>query len=198
VPTSASPHASTISLIAIAAGVIGAKAWYAVVHRRTHCVNGWCIQGLLAGVVLVLAASVPVALTPLGSFLDVSAPGLLLGMALGRLGCLVGGCCCGRPTGARWGIWSSDQRVGVRRYPTQLMEAGLALGVGLAALGTVLVAGPAHGGIFVGAVAAYTLGRQGVLRLRAEHRTTRLGPRLTAGAAAMILAADVALLALVS
>ncbi|MQA03884.1 MAG: diacylglyceryl transferase [Streptosporangiales bacterium] len=186
-------HAFTISLIAIAAGAVGAKTWYAVLQRRTRRMNGWCIQGLLVGVLLALAASVPVAHTPLGVFLDASAPGLLLGMALGRVGCLFGGCCCGRPTPSRWGIWSSDQRVGTRRYPTQLLEAGLAAALGAAALATVLVAGPANGGIFVAALAAYTLGRQGVLRLRAERRKTLIGPRLTAITAAVILTAAVLL-----
>jgi phosphatidylglycerol:prolipoprotein diacylglycerol transferase len=51
--------------------------------------------------------------------------------------------------------------VGVRRVPVQLFEAGLALSVGVAALFVVLSGiVKAPGAVFVGAMAAYTFGRQ--------------------------------------
>jgi phosphatidylglycerol:prolipoprotein diacylglycerol transferase len=48
---------------------------------------------------------------PVGTVLDVTIPALLLGQAIGRLGCLFGGCCAGLPTTSRWGVWSSDRRI---------------------------------------------------------------------------------------
>lgn len=132
---------------------------------------------------------------PTAAFLDVTAPGLLVAMALGRVGCFFAGCCGGPPTASRWGVWSSDQRVGARRIPTQLLELALALSLGLGVLVAVLVHGPAGGAFFVGPVATYILGRQGILHLRAESRKTLLGGPVTAALAALVLVASVVLLA---
>jgi prolipoprotein diacylglyceryltransferase len=68
---------------------------------------------------------------PAGVFLDVTAPGLLFAMAVGRVGCFFAGCCGGPPTASCWGVWSSDQHVGARRIPTQLLESVLAFSLGL-------------------------------------------------------------------
>ena len=124
---------------------------------------------------------------PIGVFLDATAPGLLVAMAIGRMGCFFAGCCGGPPTASRWGVWSSDQRVGARRIPSQLLETALALSLGLGALVAVLSHGPAGGAFFVAGLAAYTLVRQGLLRLRAEPRKTRLGGLATAALAALVL-----------
>jgi phosphatidylglycerol:prolipoprotein diacylglycerol transferase len=185
-----------LSTLAILAGVIGAKVWFVVLHRHERLMNGWCIQGLLTGVIAVLVIGSFLGHISLGTLLDLTAPGLFMGMAVGRVGCFFAGCCAGRPTASRWGVWSSDQRVGVRRLPTQLLELALALSVGLAALAVILVHGPADGALLVAATALYTLLRQGILLLRAEQRKSLVGPPLTAAAAAVVLVADLALVAL--
>lgn len=41
------------------------------------------------------------------------------GMAVGRLGCLMRGCCYGKPTGLPWGIDFGDH---IMRHPTQIYE----------------------------------------------------------------------------
>jgi prolipoprotein diacylglyceryltransferase len=88
----------TVSLPAVAGGIVGAKAWFIVQHRRDGRREGWCIQGLIAGVTAVAATLLAVTGTNAGVFLDVTAPGLMFGMAVGRIGCLFAGCCVGRPT----------------------------------------------------------------------------------------------------
>ena len=80
--------------------------------------------------------------------------------------------------------------------PTQLLELALAGILGLLVLVAVLRHGPAGGAFFVAGLAAYTLGRQGLLRLRAEARKTRLGGLVTAALAALVLVAAVIWLAL--
>jgi phosphatidylglycerol:prolipoprotein diacylglycerol transferase len=177
-----------VSVVALIAGAIGAKLWYAVIKRRQHDVNGWCIQGFLVAFTLVAPAMATLLSVAIGTFLDVSAPGIFLGAVAGRFGCFLAGCCGGRPTTSRWGVWSSDQNVGRRRIPTQLIEAGLAAAVSLGSLLAVLMVGPRGGALFVASVAAYTFVRQGILRLRAERRVSvLLGPIVTAGAAAVLL-----------
>jgi phosphatidylglycerol---prolipoprotein diacylglyceryl transferase len=144
---------------------------------------------ILTAAILLVVLDVPV-----GAFLDAAAPSLLVAMAVGRVGCFFAGCCGGPPTASRWGVWSSDQRVGARRIPTQLLESVLVGILGLLVLVAVLGHGPAGGAFFVVGLAAYTLGRQGLLLLRAEARQTRLGGLVTATLAALVLIAAVVVL----
>lgn len=184
-----------ISLAAIVAGVIGAKAWYMVLHRRSGRRDGWCIQGLVVGIAIFAPLLLAATGNSIGAYFDATAPGLLIGMAIGRLGCFFAGCCCGRPTASRWGVWSSDQQpVGAKRIPTQLLESAFTFAVGLATLAAVLQWKPARGAWFVAGLAAYTIGRQGILRLRAERKSPRAG-LVTACIAAAVLAADLGLIA---
>jgi phosphatidylglycerol:prolipoprotein diacylglycerol transferase len=63
---------------------------------------------------------------------DAFAPGIALGHAIGRLGCLLAGCCYGRPTAMPWGITFTDPfaasnvgtPLGVPLHPTQIYESG--------------------------------------------------------------------------
>jgi phosphatidylglycerol---prolipoprotein diacylglyceryl transferase len=184
------------SVIAIVAGVIGGKGWYVAVHRGRKF-DGWCIQGFVAGAAVVVAAA---ALAgpgiPAGAFLAAAAPALLIGMAIGRPGCFWAGCCTGRPIAARWGIWSSDRRLGCRRAPAQLLEALSALISGGAVLIVVLIDGLARSGpVAVVGLAAYTLCRQFILGLRAEPRVWQYGRRVTGAIAALALIVGIVLLA---
>jgi len=183
------------SVIAIVAGVIGGKSWYVAVHRGKKF-DGWCIQGFVAGAAVVVAAA---ALAgpgiPAGAYLAAAAPALLIGMAIGRPGCFWAGCCTGRPTADRWGIWSSDRRLGCRRAPAQLLEALSALISGGVVLAVVLADGLARSGpVAVVGLAAYTLCRQFILGLRAEPRVWRFGRRVTGTIAALALIAGIVLL----
>lgn len=184
-----------VSLLACVLGVAGAKLYYLVLHpeaRSRWLFGGMCIQGFVLAAVGALALGSWAGGVPVGTVLDVTAPGLLLGMTIGRFGCFFGGCCAGRPTASRWGMWSSDRQLGVRRIPTQLLESALAGALGVAAL--LLVADRAvhpAGVVFVGAIAAYTLGRQLLFPLRGLPRQTRHGRLIVLLLAAAVLVADV-------
>lgn len=106
-------------------GFLGGKAWWLAVNRRPvreFFVGGACIQGFLLTALFILAAGTLVLGVPPGAVLDATAPGIFLGMAVGRPGCFLTGCCAGRPTTSTWGLWSSDRRLGIRRIPVQLYE----------------------------------------------------------------------------
>ena len=72
---------------------------------------------------------------PLWTTCDVFAPGIALGHAVGRLGCLMAGCCYGRPTTVPWAITFTNPEaqanvgtpLGVPLHPTQLYESGAEL-----------------------------------------------------------------------
>lgn len=184
----------TSTLVAVGAGIIGAKGWYIVKRWREHRFEGWCIQGFIVAASLTVLLLFAVKQQPTGVILDLTIPGLMFGMAIGRLGCFFAGCCGGRPTASRWGVWSSDQRVGARRVPTQLLESALALSLGLSALAMDVGHRPMSGALFAGALAAYTLGRQGILTLRAEPTHTRFAVPMSAIAAASAFMIAVAIM----
>ncbi len=179
-----------VSVVAALVGYLAAKAWYLVLHRqhpRKFLVAGTCIQGFILGGFGTVAIALAATGTPVGTFLDATTPGLFFGMAIGRPGCFLGGCCAGRPTASRWGLWSSDRRVGVRRIPVQLMEAAMALALGGAALALVLIVPlPVPGALFVDGVATYTVGRQLLFPLRREPRRTSAGRLVTLVVAGLV------------
>ena len=63
---------------------------------------------------------------------DLFAPGIALGYMVGRLGCLMAGCCYGKPTDVAWAVTFTDPAanlnvgtpLNVALHPTQLYEAG--------------------------------------------------------------------------
>jgi phosphatidylglycerol---prolipoprotein diacylglyceryl transferase len=69
---------------------------------------------------------------PMWTTADLIAPGIALGHIVGRLGCLLAGCCYGRPTNVKWAITFTDPvaatNVGtplqIPLHPTQLYDAG--------------------------------------------------------------------------
>ena len=48
------------------------------------------------------------------------APGIAIGVAIGRIGCFLRGCCYGKPTNLIWGVDFGDS---IMRHPTQIYEA---------------------------------------------------------------------------
>ena len=187
-------------LSAVAAAVVGfvvAKAAYMVVHRvplSGFAAAGTLIQAFLAGAFTALVGFAWLADLPVLRLLDLTTPGVFAAMALARPGCWLGGCCAGRVTASRWGLWSSDRRIAVRRVPVQLLESGLAAAVSLAALTLVVTSDPRPAGTVLALSAAlYTLGRQALFPLRAEVRRTSRG-RVSATAFAAAVAATSTLL----
>jgi prolipoprotein diacylglyceryltransferase len=127
---------------------------------------------LYGGLILALAVSPPLLAAlhlPFGAFWDVGVVTALVGMVCTRVGCLMNGCCAGRPS-EHWLALQLPDQAGVwqRRYPTQLLEAGLgvALLVGVAVFWSHR---PFAGAAFLLALAGYALGRFALQPLRAEE-----------------------------
>ena len=183
------PAAVLAALAASLVGYASAKVYYLVLHReplRNLATAGTCIQGFLLGGIGSLTIAAAGFGLPVGEVLDAAAPAVFFGMAVGRPGCFFSGCCAGRPTASRWGLFSSDRRLAVRRIPIQLLEAAVALLIGAIALLLVLAEHQARGLVFLGAVAAYTLLRQLMFPLRADAHTAR-GRHLAMAASAAVL-----------
>jgi phosphatidylglycerol:prolipoprotein diacylglycerol transferase len=126
----------------IVSALIGAKLLLLIVNFREFTANPRDLLGLArSGGVFYggLIAAVVVSLLylrrhnmPLWTTTDVFAPGIALGHVVGRLGCLLAGCCFGKPTSVPWAITFTDPAamanvgtpLGVPLHPTQLYEAG--------------------------------------------------------------------------
>jgi phosphatidylglycerol:prolipoprotein diacylglycerol transferase len=56
---------------------------------------------------------------------DMAIPFVALGQGIGRIGCLMAGCCYGRPTGLPWGITFTQSEIaplGIALHPTQVYD----------------------------------------------------------------------------
>jgi len=126
----------------IIAALVGAKALLFIVDFN-HFTSSWqefttllrsggvFYGGLIAAVVVALLYLRRHKL-PLWTTTDVFAPGIALGHVVGRLGCLMAGCCFGKPASVPWAVTFRDPAamanvgtpLGVPLHPTQLYEAG--------------------------------------------------------------------------
>ena len=134
-----------LGIYIIISALVGAKLLLVVVefdHYRQNPAEIWTILrsgGVFYGGLIV---SVGVAFwyirrhsLPVWTTCDAFAPGIVLGQAVGRIGCLMAGCCYGRPTELPWGITFTNPLaaanvgtpLGVSLHPTQLYESGAAL-----------------------------------------------------------------------
>lgn len=135
------PTVFDIAFKFVIAGEVGARVTFVIVEWRRFADGSIGFMQFLTGgrVVLggVLTASVVAVwlfrrhnLPPL-MCLDAGLTSTPLGMAVGRLGCFLGGCCYGRPTDAAWGVTFTHPvaerlngtTLGVPLHPTQLVQA---------------------------------------------------------------------------
>ncbi len=172
-----------LALVASVLGAVGAKLYYRLTHlkeSRGRSLAGLSVQGFVIVATATFVIGGALQGMAVGHLLDATVPALLLAQAVGRLGCLLAGCCTGIPTRSRWAVWSSDRRVGTRRVPVQLMESAAA---GTLALVTAVIAWRVptswEGFLFVGGVAAYVVVRQLLFPLRGVPRATRHGRQVT-------------------
>ncbi|MGH9331224.1 MAG: prolipoprotein diacylglyceryl transferase [Vicinamibacterales bacterium] len=121
-----------------------------------------------------LALAVPVALIyarraglPIWTTSDAFAPGIALGHVVGRFGCLLAGCCYGRPAQVPWAITFTNPAaadnagtpLGVALHPTQLYEAGAELLILVLLLATERRGRPFPGRTFWGYIFLYAISR---------------------------------------
>lgn len=121
-----------IAVAAIIGGTIGAKIplWIyyfpkiiATFPDPTYILVGRTITGgLIGGYLGVVLVKRKLGITERRG--NLFAPAIALGVAIGRIGCFLRGCCYGVDTSLPWGVDFGD---GIPRHPTQLYEAGFML-----------------------------------------------------------------------
>ncbi|MFO7300959.1 MAG: prolipoprotein diacylglyceryl transferase [Acidobacteriota bacterium] len=98
---------------------------------------------------------------------DLAAPGIALGHVIGRFGCLLAGCCYGRPTDVPWAVTFTDPvaaanvgtPLGIPLHPTQLYDAGAELLIMILLLATERRGRPFAGRTFWLYVLLYAISR---------------------------------------
>ncbi|HEX7118783.1 MAG TPA: prolipoprotein diacylglyceryl transferase family protein [Longimicrobiales bacterium] len=138
---SGAPAAAALALLAAAGigGIIGSRLLF--FDLAPHGPGEKTVLGGLVGGTLAFLAARTLLRVERAST-DALAVALPIGMAVGRIGCFLAGCCFGRPTGAAWGVrygpgtepFAAQLAAGligpaatatVAVHPVQLYEAGL-------------------------------------------------------------------------
>ena len=136
-----------VGFVGIIGALVGAKLMLVVVDFGRYASDPSQLMGLVssAGVFYGgLLLAVPVcwwyirrSRLPLWTTCDMFAPGIALAQGVGRMGCLLAGCCYGQPTEAPWGITftstlaaaNAGTPLGIALHPTQIYEAAAVLAI---------------------------------------------------------------------
>lgn len=158
-----------VGLLGVCGGLVGGALLYVAVHARLFLADPGELAhpglvfygGLVGGAAAALAYCRAYGIS-LPRAADAGAPGLALGHAIGRVGCLLGGCCYGRAV--PHGFPLAIELAGAWRHPVQLYEAA-ALGL----LAIVTWRAPAAVTRRPGAIFLVYLGGYALTRLVVEH-----------------------------
>lgn len=157
------------TILLLIPALAGARLLWIASHwacYRTHLHDLWNRrQGsfmMYGGLPFALLCSLPLLRAlhlNFGIFWDISTYTILVGMMFTRVGCLLNGCCSGRPTGS-WIGFSIPNHEGIheKRIPSQMLEALCATGL----LTLVIVIGgrtPFPGALFLIVVLGYSASR---------------------------------------
>ena len=156
-------------LVLLVPALAGARLWFVLTHweafrdepgRIWRRADGGA--ALVGGLLLAVAVS-PAVLAELGlpfaAFWDAATFTMLVGMIFTRVGCLLNGCCAGRPSDGRLALHLPDHEGRwERRHPVQLFELATAATLLAGAL-AIAAAGAFPGAIFLFALAAYGCAR---------------------------------------
>jgi len=119
-----------ILLGALIGGVIGAKiiimlAYWNQLNWNIVLTGKSIVGGLIGGTVGVLITKKILKIESQRKG-NLFAPAIAIGVAIGRIGCFLRGCCYGKETGLPWGVNFGDE---VLRHPTQIYESIFMLGM---------------------------------------------------------------------
>jgi len=107
-------HITNFAVYILLAGVIGARIMYVIHNFSEYRDNLWqmfmvwrggleFIGGVICAILVMIIYSRKMKLSVL-KYLDILAPAVMLGLAFGRIGCLLNGCCFGQPSNLPWAI----------------------------------------------------------------------------------------------
>lgn len=114
------------------AGLLGARLVYVLTRINDPSVNltsllfnaraGFVYYGGLIGAWVFLVWYLRRTKLPFWQVSDGAAMGICIGLAIGRIGCFLGGCCFGTPTHLPWGVIMANEPSLGHLHPAQLYE----------------------------------------------------------------------------
>jgi phosphatidylglycerol:prolipoprotein diacylglycerol transferase len=153
-------------------------------------------MAMYGGLIVTVPLSIPLLRAmhlPFAEFWDAATVTILLGMVFTRVGCLLNGCCAGRPTSSWLGLNLPDHRgVWQRRIPSQLLEMLWAT-ILLTAAVALRDRAPFPGAIICSAIVAYAAGRLMLEPLR-DDAGSRGSAAMQATSILLIVAALIAIM----
>ena len=117
-----------IILWMLPSALVGAKLlfiltnWAQFIRHPSPVASGWSFQGALFGALIVALILFRKRRLDPWRWLDTAAPALALIVAVGRVGCLMAGCCWGAPTELPWAIVFTESKaapLNIPLHPTQ-------------------------------------------------------------------------------
>ncbi len=100
-------------IMLLLAGVAGGRLLYVALNTRDYHTwqsvfdvrdGGFSIHGVLISGMIALGSYCRFKKLRFGLLFDIMAPGVALGQSIGRIGCLLSGCCYGILTNGQWGV----------------------------------------------------------------------------------------------
>jgi phosphatidylglycerol---prolipoprotein diacylglyceryl transferase len=134
----------SLALWAVAAAFVGARLFHVADNWSFYAANPLAVFALHNGGLAILGGIMGGTLggliyarrrrLPLGRVADIAAPAIILGQAIGRLGCTINGDSLGLPTSLPWGfVYTHPEALapslGVAYQPTMLYEMGWDLAI---------------------------------------------------------------------
>jgi len=174
--------------------IVGARGLYVLSYWRQDFAKepfwqifnirggGLVFYGGLIGASLACILYVRFKRLPLWKVADVLAPSIALGHSIGRMGCLMNGCCYGRACDLPWAVHFPDDHPtrGAGVHPTQIYEAVLNLGL-YAALAWFYRRKKFDGQIFAAYLLFYAVLRASVEMFRGDYTANSLHGQVTPG-----------------
>ena len=187
------------TVILVIPALAGSRLLYVLTHWsffRQRPSQIWARENgggmLYGGFLLALVSSWPLLRLlelPLGEFWDAGMVALLVGMVFTRIGCTLHGCCAGRCTTGWLALdLRNDRGERCRRFPSQLLEAALA--VSLIVVAIAWDDRPFGGSFFLAALIAYATARLPLAALRETSDKIR-GVNVTQAISVLLIATSV-------
>ena len=132
-------HAENLFLILVFSSVVGSRLFHVLFEERDYYIanpgkilavgeGGYTLYGAMLTGMLGIYLYTRRNKLNYRQWGDIAAPGTAIGIAIGRTGCLLAGCCWGKPTGGGWGVVFRHPETfsgvkGIPLHPSQMYEA---------------------------------------------------------------------------
>ncbi|HPZ08009.1 MAG TPA: prolipoprotein diacylglyceryl transferase [Candidatus Eremiobacteraeota bacterium] len=159
-----------LSICILIGGIIGARFIHVLINYQEYSIRdpvkiinfregGLAWYGAVLGAIIGGIIFARISRILFWKLADICSAPVMLGLAIGRIGCFLNGCCYGKPTNLPWGVEFPDvYPPGVSRHPTQIYEALLDIGI-FYILNLINKKKKFHGEIFCYFIGLYSIAR---------------------------------------